>query len=159
MKRTLGLAGAVALLLATGGNTWANSAYKCGPTALVTDSKYVNFAFNIFSSSALTYHSAVTSGTSGCDGLAYTESQQIQFIATSKDQLQEEAAIGDGAHLAALGAVVGCPVEAQPEFMLVTQQNYDALFATEQSELDFLHAVKTQVRENSVLASQCQLGS
>jgi hypothetical protein len=91
--------------------------------------------------------------------LAYNETQQVEFVANSRIQLEEEAAAGSGEYLAALGAVVGCPVEAQPEFMLVTQQNYDALFATEQSELDFLHAVKTQVRENSVLASQCQLGS
>ncbi len=158
MKRSLGLAGACALLFVAGGTASANSLYKCGPAATVTGNKYVNAGVN-FITSEPTYHSAITSGTSGCDGLAYNETQQVEFIANSREQLQEEAAAGSGEHLAALGAVVGCPTEAQPEFMLTTQQNYDALFASEHSELEFLHAVKAQVRQNSALASQCQLGS
>ncbi len=138
---------------------FANAAFKCGPGTVIDDSKWLNVFMNFYFS-APTYHSAITSGTSGCDGFSYNDELRVKYIAGSYENLKEEAAIGSGDHLNALALLMGCPNSQNLEFSRATRMNYPHLFGIEdKSEEELLAALKTQVSRHEALSRECDLQS
>ena len=69
-------------------NIYANDSFSCGLADTVGFSgKAINAVTNFYFS-APTYHSAVTSGTSGCSGLAYSDELKVEYIAKNYDLLK-----------------------------------------------------------------------
>jgi hypothetical protein len=72
---------------------------------------------------------AISSGTSGCtnDGVIVQREQVNVFAGINFDNLSQEMAQGSGEHLASLAALMGVPVEMQPQFFGLIQEHYDAI--------------------------------
>lgn len=100
----------------------------------------------------------VTSGTSNCDakGMDTSKLEQEQFIASNFSGLAKDVASGEGEQLTVLAGLVGCPSTQQTHFNTVTQQNYDAIFASDAaSPAEVLSAVKGVVSRDAELSVTC----
>jgi hypothetical protein len=100
----------------------------------------------------------VTSGTSNCDakGVDSASIEHEQFVANNYTNLAKDMAVGEGEQLAVLAGLVGCPSTQQTHFNTVTQQNYDAIFASDAvSPAEVLSAVKGVVSRDAELSVTC----
>ena len=156
LKRTI--LGSIFILFAF--SLFANDSFKCGlSNTLGFDGKYMNAVTNYYFS-ASTYHSAVTSGTSGCDGLALSEEVKVDFIAKNYDVLKGQASIGSGEHLYALSTLLGCPVESSETFAELTKEKYSLIFEnTNNTNQDILDLMKSGITTNPNLSNSCQIQS
>ena len=137
------------------GMAWANDPLKCGPISLVTENQWINLTAN-FSSSDITYTFAVSSGTSGCQGVGWRETMQKTYIAHTYHSLMEETARGNGEHLAALARLLGCPIKVHPQFFQVSHHHFDHLFQSPPDKIDhFLRTLKQQISKSPVLKAGC----
>ena len=66
--------------------------------------------------------------------------QTSLFVASTFDTLSSDMAKGGGEHLAALAALMGVPVEQQPVFFVMAQQQY--LVLVEAGEVSSVAVVK-----------------
>ena len=101
---------------------------------------------------------AISSGTSNCDakGTDTSSLDQERFVASNLSSLAKDMAVGEGEQLAALSGLLGCPAAQQSRFNNVTQQNYQAIFASDAATAaQVLGAVKGVVSSDAELASTC----
>lgn len=84
----------------------------------------------------------ISFGTSGCtnDGKVMAGHQTSLFVASTFDTLSSDMAKGGGEHLAALATLMGIPVEQQPAFFVMAQQQY--LVLVEAGEVSSVAVVK-----------------
>lgn len=97
----------------------------------------------------------ISFGTSGCtnDGKVMAGQQTNVFVASTFDTLSEDMARGGGEHLAALATLMGVPVEQQPAFFAMTQQQYQMLVqAGETSSVAVVKALQDAVSGHSMVA-------
>lgn len=97
----------------------------------------------------------ISFGTSGCtnDGKVMAGQQTNVFVASTFDTLSEDMAKGGGEHLAALAMLMGVPVEQQPAFFAMTQQQYQMLVqAGETSSVAVVKALQDAVSGHSMVA-------
>ena len=97
----------------------------------------------------------ISFGTSGCtnDGKVMAGQQTNVFVASTFDTLSEDMARGGGEHLAALATLMGVPVEQQPAFFAMTQQQYQMLVqAGETSSVAVVKARQDAVSGHSMVA-------
>ncbi|HET6466536.1 MAG TPA: DUF3015 domain-containing protein [Nitrospiria bacterium] len=122
---------------------------QAGPVqilAATTNNTFLNQAFGI------------SSGTSNCDakGFDTTKLEQEQFVANNYSGLAKDMATGQGEQLATLAGLMGCPTAQQPRFDTVTQQNYQAIFASDSTTpTEVLTAVRGVVSGDSELSTNC----
>src|SRR5881409_4339344 len=71
----------------------------------------------------------ISTGTSGCtnDGKVWAEYKVTMFAEINFENLSQEMAQGHGEHLASLAALMGVPVDQQPAFFALTQEQYTSL--------------------------------
>src|SRR5439155_26979576 len=71
----------------------------------------------------------ISTGTSGCtnDGKVWAEYKVTMFAEINFENLSQEMAQGRGEHLASLAALMGVPVDQQPAFFALTQEQYTSL--------------------------------
>ncbi len=97
----------------------------------------------------------ISFGTSGCtnDGKVMAGHQTSLFVASTFDTLSSDMAKGGGEHLAALATLMGIPVEQQPAFFAMTQQQYQMLVqAGETSSVAVVKALQDAVSGHSMVA-------
>lgn len=84
----------------------------------------------------------ISFGTSGCtnDGKVMASQETNTFIASTFDTLSTDMARGGGEHLTALATLMNVPIEQQPEFFQLAQQQYLSL--TEAGEVSSVAVVK-----------------
>ena len=72
---------------------------------------------------------AITTGTWGCtnNGKFVSIEHATMFANLNFDNLSQEMAQGGGEHLASLATLMGVPVEQQPAFFALTQEQYPSL--------------------------------
>jgi len=102
----------------------------------------------------------ITSGTSNCDasGIILAEREDDLFAAQNFDTLTKEMAVGNGEHLDTLAGLLGCPSSQRAVFASFVQENYEAIFTSDQTTADeMLRAVKDGMFRNPVLSSSCSL--
>lgn len=100
----------------------------------------------------------VSSGTSNCDaqGFDVSELKQEMFAENNFTSLSKEMAAGEGEHVTTLAGLLGCPSEKEVQFASYTQQNYQAIFASEQTTPEeMLQAVRTGITQHPELAVSC----
>jgi len=71
----------------------------------------------------------ISTGTSGCtnDGKVWAEYKVTMFAEINFENLSQEMAQGRGEHLASLATLMGVPVDQQPAFFALTQEQYTSL--------------------------------
>lgn len=100
----------------------------------------------------------ITSGTSNCDAKSIILAEQERYVTHNFSGLAKEMAAGQGEQLATFADLLGCPSVKQAHFNTVTQQNYKAIFASDQTTpVEMLTAVKTVVSSDTELAAACSL--
>lgn len=102
----------------------------------------------------------ISSGTSNCDAEGFDISQREQetFVANNFSSLSKEMASGKGEHLAALAELIGCSPEKAPTFASIAQQNYEVIFASDQTTpRTMLKTVKERISQNPELSQSCGL--
>lgn len=77
----------------------------------------------------------ITSGTSGCtqDGVVSSTWQTAMFIDGNKDALARDMSAGQGESLDALVALIGIEDQDKETFALVTQENFNTIFTSSDS--------------------------
>ena len=106
--------------------------------------------------SSTTYGSAQSSGTSGCGKKRTAYTRQLQFVAVTIDNLSGQIAQGGGPHLQSLTTLLGCPASAYSNFATMTQQNYEQIFSSVETEPEgFLTRLKEKMRDSPSLAGSC----
>jgi len=96
----------------------------------------------------------ISSGTSGCtnDGQVWAEHKVTMFAAINSEDLSQEMAQGQGAHLASLATLMGVPAEQQAEFFAMTQERYLALIqAGDGSPVAMVKALNEAITHHPVL--------
>ena len=78
--------------------------------------------------SASTFVSASTSGTSGCENWDFVQSNRAQYLEHSWKTISEDGAKGQGEHLEALSKMYGCQGEYEQTFQSMLYGNYPHLF-------------------------------
>ena len=78
--------------------------------------------------SASTFVSASTSGTSGCENWDFVQSNRAQYLELSWKTISEDVAKGQGEHLEALSKMYGCQGEYEQTFQSMLYGNYPHLF-------------------------------
>jgi hypothetical protein len=160
MKRMLVVLGMVALFT---GNAWAESnGVGCGPGAqLMKGNRGVSsntIAMTLDLLLAPTNMFAMSSGTSGCrrDSVIKREQEQTIFVAVNLDALQSEMARGQGEHLMALAALMGCPFELSGGFARMSQEKFEALTAVSDARGPaMLASLKVEMRGDALFAHSC----
>ena len=97
----------------------------------------------------------ISFGTSGCtnDGKVMAEQQTNLFVASTFETISGDMARGGGEHLAALATLMGVPVDQQPAFFALTQQQYQVLVqAGETSSVAVVKALQDVMGGRPVLA-------
>jgi hypothetical protein len=98
----------------------------------------------------------ITTGTSGCsqDGIVSREHETALYAQATIENLSQEMAQGQGEHLASLATLMGVPTELHAAFFQLTQQQYAALFPSEQNDSEqMLVALKAALAADPVLAA------
>ena len=119
----------------------------------------------LFSSfSSTTFSFAEASGTSGCDEKSAAIVEQLNLVANVPARLADDLARGDGEHLTALAALMGCPAAARPALGARLQvrlggwvpgaQAHDAQ-AQGREAIALLTAIHGQVGADPALAAAC----
>lgn len=101
---------------------------------------------------------AVTSGTSGCkaDNVVLRDKEQEVFVAANLGALNQELAQGQGQHVTALAALMGCPMSVQSVFASLSQEKYEKLFSSADVQATvMLAALKSEMGQQPVLAASC----
>ncbi|MFQ5542863.1 MAG: DUF3015 domain-containing protein [Nitrospiria bacterium] len=100
----------------------------------------------------------ITSGTSNCDasGVILAERADDVFVVQNFDSLAKEMATGEGEHLTTLAGLLGCSADKNTEFASFTQQNYEAIFVSDQTtSAEMLSAVKREISSHPEFSSSC----
>jgi DUF3015 family protein len=98
----------------------------------------------------------ISSGTSGCtnSGKIFAEKEVIMFTEVTFESLAQEMAQGQGEHLTSLATLLRVPVEYQPAFFSMAQQEYTKLVqSSEPSPVAMLAALHQAMAGQPVLAS------
>lgn len=101
---------------------------------------------------------AMSSGTSGCktSGITKSESEQTRFVASNYQNLAKQMAAGEGEDLIVLAGMLGCPNDKAGHFANLTRENYDSIFASEQTTpADVLASLKHDLSADPVLSASC----
>ncbi|MFQ5633672.1 MAG: DUF3015 domain-containing protein [bacterium] len=102
----------------------------------------------------------ISSGTSNCDatdGIILAEREGDLFVVANFEHLEKEMAAGEGEHVATLAGLLGCPSEKGVQFASYTQQNYQAIFASEQTTPgEMLRAVRAGISNHPELSASCR---
>lgn len=100
----------------------------------------------------------ITSGTSNCveRGVVRESAEQEAFFETNYANLKAEMASGKGEHLEAMSSLMGCAEEVEPRFASASQENYEAVFPTEETTpSQALYSYKMQLSQDEELARSC----
>ncbi len=100
----------------------------------------------------------ITSGTSNCDasGIILAEKEGDLFVASNFDHLEKEMAIGEGEHVSTLAGILGCPSDRGAQFASYAQNNYQVIFASDQTTPEeALQAVRTGMAQDPELSASC----
>lgn len=82
--------------------------------------------------------------------------EQQQFMATNYEHIKIEMAQGNGEHLTALAATLGCNAQATSKFNTYAKKNYRKLMANpSQNSAQFLSTLRQQMMMDSELANGC----
>jgi len=101
----------------------------------------------------LTYTLGVTSGTSGCSGMALLEQEREIFVASTYDEISEEAAQGGGLHIETLATLMGC--EQPTEFTAMTQSKFNTIFADAPKSKELISRLDAEVQKDPALKASC----
>jgi len=99
----------------------------------------------------------ISSGTSHCttSGVVAENREQEAFVEVNMQSLEREAASGGGEYLAALGTLLGCDAQVQPQFFHVMQDRFETIFPPEDgSAKQVLQNMKSELRGTD-LAQSC----
>jgi hypothetical protein len=105
-----------------------------------------------------TYAGAITSGTSGCSnsGIIRREVEQQLFVAANYDALSVDVARGQGEHLAAMSALMGCPAALTGEFGRLAQAHFGQLVSGAPDRAPLLLAgLKDELRAHPEFSASC----
>lgn len=100
----------------------------------------------------------ITTGTSNCDasGIVLAEREQEMFVTKTYTSLAKEMAAGEGEHLRTLAGLLGCPSDEATQFASFTQQNYETIFASDETTpAEMLSTVKEEMSKDPVLSASC----
>ncbi len=161
MYRNLSIFGLLTLMMMfIGSSAWASIA-DCGLGSTIIKNKGVVSQTIAYTTNG-TYHSfTVTTQTSGCDYSSIVQEDKLPeiFVHQTFDNLEEDAARGQGPYLNGLADLLGCSPEVHADFARVMQQNYDELFVTapesQKESLRFVQQIRDNIRETPGLASSC----
>ena len=106
----------------------------------------------------ITYAGAITSGTSGCSnsGVIQREFEQQVFVAANYDALSRDIASGQGEHLAAMSALMGCPAALTAEVGRMAQAHFSRLVTGSADPAPALLAeLKDELRGHPALSVSC----
>jgi len=106
----------------------------------------------------ITYAGAITTGTSGCSnsGIIQREYEQQIFVAANYDALSRDFARGQGEHLAAMSALMGCPAALNGELGRVAQAHFGQLVTGAADPAPVLLAeLKDELRGHPALSVSC----
>ena len=98
---------------------------------------------------------AITTGTIGCtnNGQFASNEHAVMFANLNFDNLSQEMAQGGGEHLASLATLMGVPMEQQPEFFALTQEQYPSLMqAGKESPAAMIKALDDAIVAHPILA-------
>jgi len=115
-------------------------------------------AFSTNGTFFVTYSGAITSGTSGCSnsGIIKREYEQQIYVTVNYDALSGDLARGEGEHVAALAALLGCQPALRGEFGHVAQAHFGALVTGgPEQALDLLAELKDELRVHPALSQGC----
>ncbi len=154
------LVGSAAMAECDNFSAWLQDDVEEGVVSILEGEDEKNERLMVFTtvatSSSSTYGSAQSSGTSGCGKIKTAYIQQQQFVAVTIDHLSEQIAQGRGEYLQSLSALLGCPVSAYSNLASISQQNYEQLFPSVETEPEvFLTRLKEKMRGNPRLADSC----
>lgn len=160
MKRLLTVLGLIAgLTLAC--NSWAAEGAGCGLGTQLFKGQS-GLLPNVLAMTTNEFYStdtfAMTSGTSGCktDGVVMQSKEQEVFVAVNLGALNQEMAQGQGQHVTALAALMGCPADLQGKFAQMSQESYGTLFGqTDVSATAVLASLKDEMGRRPTLAASC----
>ena len=96
----------------------------------------------------------ISSGTSNCID-SKTSSALLPYVQTNQVALSNHAAQGAGESLVGLSALMGCKDSAA--FNRNLQQNFEDVFAVNQSAQNLTESIIRSVRSNEQLRSSCQI--
>ncbi len=97
----------------------------------------------------------ISTGTSGCtnDGKVWAEYKVTMFAEINFDNLSQEMAQGHGEHLASLATLMGVPVDQQPAFFALTQEQYTSLIQSgETAPVAMIKALNAAMASHPALA-------
>lgn len=100
----------------------------------------------------------ITTGTSNCaeGGMRKAELQR-DFVAVNLDNLNHEAAAGNGEYLSAFSTVLGCESGSKTEFNATTQLHHDEIFTPGANADTVLSNWKNVLAKNEKLGASCKL--
>lgn len=158
MKRIVLILGMVALSL---GSAWASddgSGCGLGSMAWKGQSGVIPNVLAISTNGTFYATFAMTSGTSNCkaDGVVLQSKEQEVFVAANLGALDQEMAQGQGEHVVALAALMGCPTAMQGEFAQMSQESYRTVFSqVDVTPTAVLSSLKDEMGRRPVLAASC----
>lgn len=139
----------------------ADSSSGCGPgwyvfkdTSLVSSSLRAITNGILFPTSTL----GMTFGTSNCakHKIVRKDSEALRVTTLAYHDLLIQTAKGQGEHLGALAATLGCPWQAQERFNRAMQAGYESLFPADETAPELvLDAVEARVQADPALATAC----
>src|SRR3989441_4062471 len=97
----------------------------------------------------------ISTGTSGCtnDGKVMAEQKTTMFAQLNFENLSQEMAQGQGEHLASLATLMGVPVDQQPAFFALTQEQYTTLIQSgETAPVAMIKALNAAMASHPALA-------
>ena len=142
--------------LAAGGQ---DSSDGCGLGWQVTDKKtWIGTTTRGTTNSFVPPTFGMTSGTIGCDQhpIAKNEVEGAVFAHNNYDALKSEVAEGKGEYVSGLAQSMGCDSIALPAFNQMTQKNSKEIIGSE-SGLKMFDTIKSQIKNDSFLASHCNV--
>jgi hypothetical protein len=161
MKRTI-LIGIALGALALAGLGQEARAGDCAVGGFVTNKSsgiiQQLLAFTTNGTFFITYAGAITTGTSGCSnsGIVKAEVEQQIFVTANYDALAGDLARGQGAQVAALSSLMGCPVALSGEFGRVAQAQFAALVTGGPDQATALLAtLREDLRVHPALSASC----
>lgn len=152
-KLTLGL---ILVLFSLTPSFAGDSSSGCGVGWMVfKDNSLISSALRATTNAMFLNTVAMTFGTSGCarHSIVENDKKSLHYMASNKNQLMVEVAMGGGEHVAALSELMGCE---QTVFSQVLQRNYTDVFSGE-TPRSLVNNVQAQILMNRDLAHGCGL--
>ncbi len=98
----------------------------------------------------------ITSGTAGCaaDGVVTKSAALSTFMAANIDKVSHDMAIGKGESLETIANLMGIAAQDKATFYKTTRENFDSIFASENSTVgEVLASLDSVMAKNATLAA------